>query len=254
MLTTPRRLTRALSAALFALGAAWAPLRAQTVLGTLKDRESDRPIAFGRVLLLTETGDSVAATLTNPEGRFSLEAERPGSYLLRASGIGHKETTAGVFDLTEGGSVTVEFRIYAVPINLEEIIVRAPGGVRPGALIANGFFDRMKMGLGRFITPADIAKPGMLEPLDLLWGIPRVNIEQSSGGERAITIQAPLGQCSPPLYVDGMLVSRAATDRDLPPLVAIEAIEVYRGAAETPLQWGGTAAQGCGVIVVWTKR
>jgi hypothetical protein len=77
--------------------------------------------------------------------------------------------------------------------------------------------------------------------------------DSESGGYR-ISMQAPMGECGPSLYVDGILVSRQATEWDLPPLSTIEAVEVYRGAGELPLQWGGTSAGGCGAIVVWTRR
>jgi hypothetical protein len=227
---------------------------AQTIRGTLKDRETDQPVPFARVVLLTERGDSVAATLTNASGRFSLTSPEAGGFYLKASALAYRETTAGIFDLERGGEMTLEFRIYSVPINLGEILVTAPGGVRPGALIQNGFYQRMQSGMGRFLTPSDIDKATALRPSELLFNIPRVSLVDDGGRGNRIVMSAPMGDCSPPLYVDGVLVSRAASDMDLPPVLTIEAIEVYRGASEVPLQWGGTMAQGCGVIVVWTKR
>ena len=37
------------------------------------------------------------------------------------------------------------------------------------------------------------------------------------------------------------------------PVSQLEAIEIYRGEAETPADLGGTGA-GCGTIVLWTRR
>ena len=231
---------------------AWAaPTGAQTIQGSLRDRETDVPIGFGRLVLLSEAGDSLASVLTNQDGLFSIRATQPGSYYLRASALGYKETTAGIFDLDGGGSITLQFRIFSAPITLEGIVATAPERVRPAALIRNGFYDRMTGGMGRFLTPADIDKANALTPSELLLNIPRVNVPTAS--DEVITMLAPFGDCGPMLYVDGILVSRAPTPRELPAVIDIEAIEVYRGAAEVPLQWGGTAAQGCGVIVVWTK-
>jgi hypothetical protein len=238
-----------------ALSAWCPPALAQTIRGTLRDRDTDRPIQLGRVLLLTEAGDSVAVALTNASGQFSVTSPRPGGFYLKASALGYRETTAGIFDIQRGGEMSLEFRIYPVPIGLAEILVNAPGGVRPGALIANGFYQRMQSGMGRFLTPAEIQKRPVLMTSELFYGISRVSVvPNSEGGGNRITISAPLGECSPPLYVDGILLSGNASDRDLPPMSVVEAIEVYRGASELPLQWSGTAAQGCGAIVIWTKR
>ena len=231
---------------------AWAaPASAQTIQGSLRDRESDRPIGFGRLVLLTPAGDSVASAMANQDGLFSISARQAGSYYLKATALGYKETTAGIFDLDVGGSISLQFRIYTAPITLEGIVASVPERVRPAELIRNGFYDRMTAGMGRFLTPADIDKARALTPSELLLNIPRVNVPVAP--DDVITMLSPFGDCGPMLYVDGILVSRAPTARELPSVVDIEAIEVYRGAAEVPLQWGGTAAQGCGVIVIWTK-
>jgi hypothetical protein len=251
MLRPRRALVITLTLAAFS---AWAfPAHAQTIQGTLRDRETNNPIGYGRLVLVGERGDSVASVLANRDGLFSITASQPGGYYLRASAIGYKDTTAGIFDLDRGGSISLEFRIYPVPITLEGVVATLPQDrVRPAALIRNGFYDRMTGGMGRFLTPADIDKAHVLRSTDLFFGIPRVFVQGSSQGD-TITMLSTFGECAPMLYVDGILVSRAPTDRDMPSITDIEAIEVYRGAAEVPLQWGGTAAQGCGVIVLWTK-
>jgi hypothetical protein len=248
-----RYATRRISLIALALLAGTTSVRAQTIQGSLRDRETDRVIGYGRLVLLTQSGDSVASVLANQDGLFSISAKQAGSYYLRASAIGYKDTTAGIFDLDQGGSISVEFRIYPVPITLAGVVATLPQDrVRPAALIRNGFYDRMTAGMGAFLTPADIDKAHVLKPTDLFFGIPRVFVQTGSQGD-TITMLSTFGECAPMLYVDGILVSRAPSDRDMPAMVDIEAIEVYRGASEVPLQWGGTAAQGCGVIVLWTK-
>jgi hypothetical protein len=54
-------------------------------------------------------------------------------------------------------------------------------------------------------------------------------------------------QCEPATFVDGVRIA------DLPPLEQLEAIEIYTRAVQVPLQYSG-AAQGCGVILYWTKH
>jgi hypothetical protein len=62
----------------------------------------------------------------------------------------------------------------------------------------------------------------------------------------------PMGSCTPPVFLDGIPVM---SDGDLDALVLlrdVEAVEVYRGSAELPLQYGGSNG-ACGAIVIWTK-
>jgi hypothetical protein len=196
----------------------------------------------------------VSSGLTDIAGKFSITSRDPGSFYLAASALGYRPTRVGVFELDRGGEIDVEFRIYALPISIDGITVSTSAETRVRALVANGFYERMQMGFGRFITPEEIARIPALQPIELFRNIPRVAIVGARSEGQGILMEAPLGQCRPTLWLDGILISRAPTDRDLPLLSEIEAVEVYRGASETPLQWGGTGAQGCGAIIMWTKR
>jgi hypothetical protein len=240
------------SLALASLCLPGARLRAQTLGGTLLDRDTSLPIGFARLVLISESGDSVTATLSNAGGLFSLKAPRPGSYYLKASSLGYQERTVGIFDLGPGGEMSIEFRLPPKPLTLEEIVVRATGRpVQQGALIRNGFYDRMTAGLGRFITPAEIAKSPARRVSDLFYGVGRVEVVPD-GGRNRVMMMNPMGPCVPPLYLDGIPV---INDGDLDAMVLlpdVEAIEVYRGSAELPLQYGGTGG-ACGAILIWTK-
>jgi hypothetical protein len=206
------------------------------------------------MLLLGESGDTVAVSVSGPSGGFSLTAPGAGSFYLRATVIGYRETTVGIFDLDEAGEITVEFRIASEAVSLDGITVDVSGLVKEPWLITNGFYGRLQSGLGRFITPGEIGKSPGLRVTELLYTIPRVDIIAENGRDR-VMMMSPMGPCAPNIYVDGLLMSTDGRDMDsIAPMAAVEAIEVYRGAAELPLQWGGTGAGGCGAIVVWTKR
>jgi hypothetical protein len=230
------------------------PASGQTVRGTLLARDTDQPIALARVTLLTEAGDTVAAGVTGPSGGFALSAPGEGSYHLSAEALGYRTTTAGVFDLGAGGEISVEFRIQAEAVALEGITVDVTGLVRDPFLISSGFYQRMQSGQGRFITPEEIEKSDARRVTELFYGIPRVFVVMQGSRDR-IMMNSPMGVCAPNVYVDGMLTSSASANLEMfAPLLTVEAIEVYRSPAELPLQWSGTAARGCGAIVVWTKR
>ena len=226
-----------------------ASLRAQTIRGTLLERGTDRPIHLGFVALLTESGDSVTSTITNEDGRFSLTSPVPGSFLLLAAALGHRETTVGVFDLGEGGEFTVDFRVPVEALTLEGLIVQADQVAQDASLVMNGFMRRMQQGLGRFFTPADIEKSAAVYTQDLFYGIPGVRVIDDR-----LQIRSAARFCSPQIWVDGLPQSFGP---DLPlnfivPLEDLAALEVYRRATEVPLQYAGAGA-GCGVILFWTK-
>lgn len=245
-----------LAVALSLLGAtlAPAPVAAQTVEGVLLERGTDQPIDLGYLLLLTLDGDSVAATLSDREGRFSVTAAEPGDYLLHAAALGYESRTNGVFALTEGGGVSVEYRIPRRPIEIGGLTVDAvSSAARQPSLVRNGFVDRARMGRGRFLTPVDIARSAQLSTADLLATTGRVHIMEA-GPTRQIRMLGTRGYCTPAVYVDNIRIS--GSDLYLlearVPLSTLQAAEVYRSPNEAPIRYGGGMG-GCGVIVLWTR-
>jgi len=196
--------------------------------------------------MLSESGDSITSAITDEQGQFTLSSPVPGDFLLLASAFGHRETTAGVFELGEGGELTVEFRIPVEALTLDGLLVQADRVSQQPALVRNGFARRMQAGFGRFITPEEIENTRATRTLDLFVGMEGVRIS----GEQLL-----LRDCRPQTYVDGLPVH---IDAGLPvdvmvPFEAVAAVEVYLGSAEVPLQYGGTGG-ACGVVLFWTKE
>jgi len=223
-------------------------LRAQTIRGTLVERDSNRPIYLGSVTLYTEAGDSVTSTITNRMGRFEVTSPDPGSFLLLAAALGHRETTVGVFELGEGGEISVEFRIPIEALPLEGFLVEADRMAE--RLERNGFNRRMQMGLGRFITPADIEQSPALRSNDLFVGMLGMVL---TGLDRLMMLRGGI-LCAPKIWVDGFLQpgDRQSLE-DIVWLESIAAVEVYRPRVEQPLHYGGGNNTGCGVVLFWTK-
>lgn len=228
---------------------------AQTLQGVLLERGTDRPVDLALLTLLTLDGDSVTAVLSDAEGRFSLEADDPGDYLLNAVGLGYRSSTTGVFELGDGGRISVEFRLEPVPIEIggvevltESVFLRRP------ALVQNGFVERAMRGFGRFITPQQIRNSGALSIGDLLARTGRVSVQYSihSGG---ILMRGPRGFCRPRIFLDGVLMPEVGgrAIESIASLSMLEAVEVYRSGTEAPLQYGANAGE-CGVILLWTLR
>ncbi len=225
-------------------------LRGQTIRGTLLERDGNRPINLGSVTLLTEAGDPVTSTITNRSGRFELTSPDPGSFLLLAVAFGYRETTVGVFELGEGGEISVEFRIPVEALPLEGILVETSRMAEQ--LELNGFTRRLQMGFGRFMTPADIEESFAMRTSDLFVGMLNVRLAGGNGDE--LLIRSRMGYCPPKIYVDGLPQPGGRQSLEyIVQLEAIVAVEVYRRASELPIQYGGPNNTGCGVVVFWTK-
>ena len=234
-------------------------LTAQTLQGRLLERGSDRPVELGLLILYTSTGDSITSSLSNQEGFFSLSSPDPGEFMLLGSALGYEETRVGVFELGEGGELSVDFRLPPAPIRLGGITVEASSDLlREPALIANGFVRRAQRGQGYFITPGQIRRGGTSNTQQLLQTVPRVIVNAGSAGPRATPVQmlGTMGYCTPRIYVDGMpayLAPGLAID-NVAPINDLEAVEVYRTANEAPIEYSINNNSGCGIILFWTHR
>jgi hypothetical protein len=228
-------------------------LEAQTIDGLLLERGTDRPIDLALVTLHTAEGDSVSSTLTDASGRFRVEASWGGDFLLSATALGYRSTTAGVFELGEGGRITLEFRLEAQAIEIGGITIEARSSLlnQPN-LIRNGFVERAQRGFGRFITPADIEKSATRSTTELLTQTGRITTRYAIGGDR-ILMRGQVGYCTPTVYLDGVRYSMTSMSVDqLVSVSALEAVEVYRTANEAPVRYGG-GMSGCGIILLWTR-
>jgi len=126
-----------------------------------------------------------------------------------------------------------------------------------------GFFDRQRVGLGTFLTPAriDSLADRVMSPSQLLRDVR--GIELKCGAVTCVPVPRLRSNCLV-LYVDGAPFGSAnAMDSIGLSPNSIAAIEVYDAAAEVPLEFqsapppkasrGMSMAAGCGTIVIWTK-
>jgi hypothetical protein len=273
-LTRVRSAARAVAVAACCAGAQPSTLAGQSITGTLLDLGNDRPIPLGLVMMFTESGDSVTATVADGGGRFRISSPEPGSFLLLAAALGYAETPAGLFELGDGGSMEVEYRLRPEPLPLEEIIVALDRPATEHHLVRNGFVRRLQRGLGRFITPYEIERSSARSTEALLTGISGVRVgmvtevSPAAGDIRlglprpdlgeTVQIAGPLGGwCEPTLYVDGVwieyLPALGQTLTQFAHIGDVEAVEVYRRPVEIPVEYGIHSDRNCGVLVVWTK-
>jgi hypothetical protein len=245
--------------AVLTLGVLTSPLPgdAQVIRGRVLESQSALAVASAGVMLLDTTFTAVAGTATNPTGAFTLTAPGPGAYYILTESLGYSPSIDGILELGEGASLTVEIYLKPKPIVLDSIKVAVARAQIFQHLEGAGFNERMVTGFGHFITPEEIERRNPRYMADLFRGAPGVRLigGGSLGGTQIeYTIGSVRGPtCSPPIYVDGILVNPEFGGLEgVVDISQIAAVEVYTRASSVPLQWGGSNA-GCGILLIWTR-
>jgi hypothetical protein len=228
------------------------PVDAQTVRGYLLKRGDDQPIGLASIVMLSAGGDSITSSLSRSNGFFEVSAPDAGDYLLVAKALGYADARVGLFELGDGGVISVEFRLHAQALSIEGLIVS--GTVHQGELIRNGFFARMQRGTGYFFTPADLASATEQRTIDLIQGLAGVRRQADGGDGERVVVRGASGYCVPGLIVDGVRVTWKGTRSGLDDIVPKEtllAAEIHRGVTGIPIEFG--SFNNCGLLVFWTK-
>jgi len=199
---------------------------AQTVHGRLLEQGTGRPIEAGDVTLLGEDGATIDRAGTDSAGHFTLRSPDPGSFYVRAERIGYRPKTDGVLELGEGGEITIDFYLMPQPVELEGV---EGTGERTDWIERNqrrflegqGFYRRMAMGFGHFITPEELEERPPWTPRDLFKKIPGMDVGVSSmmPGRQRVTLDCvtkgdgrSITQIQFAVWVDGIRVWQGAVE------------------------------------------
>ena len=190
--------------------------------------------------------------------------------MVRRIGYGAADT-----HLTFQGNETVERRIVLGRAVTLEAMVVTDASIDRGM---PGFEENRRLGLGHFMTRAELAKLEGVSLGSILEQIPGASILHRNGG-MWLRSNRPTGMIAvPPDVTDSILgatpgcysqvylnnarvFSGRVIGGRLEPLfnlnsinpAQIEAIEFYSSPAQTPLKYSTTESQ-CGVLVIWTRR
>jgi hypothetical protein len=109
--------------------------RAQTIAGVVVEGSSGEGLAGAIVLLFDSENTERGAVLTQPDGRFEIQAPEPGTYRLRVERIGHASTTSASLTVINGQRLETSLQAPIAAIELAEIEVVLDHAceVRPGA-------------------------------------------------------------------------------------------------------------------------
>ena len=274
-----------LAVTLLSLLATSATLHAQTLIrGAVRADSTLTPIHGAFVALIGVDGSAVASAVSGSDGRFVLHAE-PGRFLLHVRRVGYSPTVTPEFEVPAAGTeVELTVLLPEDALVLDTLAVEgeaepfAPGPLR-------GFYERKRRGWGLFLTFEEIEAKNPGQATDIFRNLAGVRVVPTGGRQWSIRMaragatlpsyttgkppecHAPScpdprdeepkpkqQECNVNVYIDGALL------RDGPGVINqmvfasdVEAVEVYRGPAETPADFLSSNSR-CGVIVIWTRR
>lgn len=213
--------------------------RAQLV-GAVTDRLAHAPAVAAEIAVL----GSGRSTLTNEEGRFTLDDLPPGDHIIEIRYLGLTSEQYEVF--LPQGTTRIDFQITVPPFELEELVVE----VRMyRSLKMQEFERRRRRENGHFIDRGEIEESSPVYISDLLRGIPGVRVAWTLEGDVRLIMGHGMSSCEPDLYIDGSPSHAARINDWLPNL--IEAVEIYNRAFDRPAQF---YSNRCGAILLWTRE
>jgi hypothetical protein len=122
---------------------------AQTIVGRVVDAGSGAAVPQAQVVATGGDPLSARTTLTDADGRFSLEL-RGGAYRLEVTRIGYRNARPRTFNLAAGETVRVAVPLSAVALALEPVSATA----RPRRMRVEGFFEQLRPDSANFLRPA----------------------------------------------------------------------------------------------------
>lgn len=202
-----------------------------------------QPVRGARALIdAATTGEAVA----NDTGVFMLSRLPAGTQTLVVRAIGYLPKRLSL-ELKPGATSGVTIVLDQTVRMLDSVRVVARRAMSNAAWQA-AFEQRRRMSTGgAFVDEEEIRRRDPVSTADIFRRIRGLAV--SSDGVVTLTrgaVSLTEAVCVPLLVLDGMPID---TTVDVVRPDEIRGIEVYRGPAETPAEYGGV----CGVIVIWTK-
>lgn len=216
-------------------------LRGSAMLSGVVNGPDGKPMPGARILVW---GTGLEAT-TNGTGRFSLAGLPAGTFSVEARSIGFEPRLVAV-DLSSRSTAAITIALKDRVHELSRVVVMGKASRTPPDI--EGFLQRSRSGMGHYITAADNALKNAFAITDAMRMTPGVRVVPSGSFGHVILLR---GGCVPSVYVDGVQMGDGyETVDDIPPQ-QVAGIEIYAGSSEAPVQY---RTNGCGVILVWTKR
>ncbi|NNK61808.1 MAG: TonB-dependent receptor plug domain-containing protein [Gemmatimonadetes bacterium] len=235
----------------------WIPLsdpsQGGNIFGRVLDTRSGNPLTGARVVLREGDRDAV----TNERGVFIMRDVPSGPDVVTIEMIGYAEQEQ-VIQVLGGRAQEVEIRMSTRPIELPPMLVE----VQPRSWFSDraGLEDRALSGNGVIFMRDDIddLQPRLLG--DMMRHVPGAQVRTRGNiysGSWSVQFRGASNMtndvCNPVIWLDGIKLGNDPIMFSQVTGPELDAVEVYRGAAEVPGEFSGGDAR-CGVVVVWTRR
>ncbi len=217
--------------------------RSAVLVGQVISASTGRPVDGAVVHLL---GSGFGA-LTDSLGRFRIPQTWAGLDTLEVRFIGFEPAQQPI-ELVPDETTRVTLLLSQTVVRIADLTVEIRRTRRSRNL--SGFVERMERGFGTFFKPQDIIRRNPNLPSDLLRGLPGIYIGPIRFGKAEVQIGSGARlRCPPAIFLDGLY--QAGMDLDDIPRDDLGAVEVYRRATETPMEYMRLGST-CGTILIWT--
>ncbi|HYW50562.1 MAG TPA: carboxypeptidase regulatory-like domain-containing protein [Gemmatimonadaceae bacterium] len=218
------------------------------VRGVLTDSTSGQPVV-GAVVAIA----GGPATRSDAQGAWRLIGVKAGAQTLSVRAIRYAPRTVAVSVTPTLSPVQLTMTRVQAPLDTVNVVADAESERNLA-----GFRERRRTrGSGTFLAEEDIASRRPTLTSDLFRSVQGgTTIERDSLGNRYIAMRSNTfrsQRCLPSIFVDGMSISDPTTG-DIDAIVRpneLFGIEIYR-AANAPVEF--PEQNGCGTILIWTKR
>jgi hypothetical protein len=193
--------------------------------------------------------DAGRTARTDTAGAFTLIGIPGGTARLSVRRLAF-EPLSLEFDLAAGDTADVEITLSVVAQKLTGVMVLADATRRS---LLQGFYARRKLGVGYFITRADIERRRPITLSEMMRTVPGARLVPTNFGESVLRFaRTGRSDCPPQYFIDGVQVWNFNLD-DMPP-GDVEAIELYAGAAGVPPEYNRMRSNViCGAVIIWSR-
>jgi TonB family protein len=216
-----------------------------TLSGTVRD-SLGAPVPMAEVTILSSSMRAV----TNDSGIFRFDQAPLGARIVRARRIGFRQRESAV-TIEAVAPATLAIVLSRLAQELDAVVVQAQLDRRARQL--SGFYERKRLGAGRFITQDRIDRRNAVSLPELLASeLPGIRVVSTRYVNQGIRLRGQ--SCAPLVWIDGAPAPAAEFDLSAIAPISVGAIEVYYGPASVPGEFQlPRGLHACGAVVIWSR-
>lgn len=190
---------------------------------------------------------------TDSLGRYRLDRVPDGPRVVLFRLVGYRPVRT-MASFKRGETTVVDGLMIGLAVQLDSVLVRGLAGRARGVGFGlEAFEERRSKGFGIFLDSTLLRRNEHRDLADVVRSHPGISIsDRQRGGGYYIAAGRGPSRCLVQMYLDGMRLP-VPTKTNIVSVSDLLAVEVYRSAAEVPLEYGGPRS-ACGVVLMWTKR